>query len=102
VKNDPLASQQQKEEVLRQAHASDLLKICQAMCNGTKHLGVVPGAKHGYVETEGIPGGPVFAMECYIDDGTGEMIPGKQLAVECIAEWERILTAQGLATARQS
>jgi hypothetical protein len=41
-------------------------------------------------------------IDCILDDGAGNPISGKQLAHECIAEWERILASEGLATARLS
>jgi hypothetical protein len=102
VMHDPLASSTQKDEVSKAAHASTLLMICRDMCNGTKHLGVREGAGHRYVEMTRIPGGPCFEMDCFLDDGAGNLVSGKQLARECIAEWERILSAQGLAIARRS
>jgi hypothetical protein len=43
-----------------------------------------------------------FEIDCIIADGYGKLISGKQLARDCIAEWERILQSQGLATARSS
>ena len=46
--------------------------------------------------------GEHHTMECYIDDGHGNLISGKQLARECIEEWVRILESEGLATRRRS
>jgi hypothetical protein len=103
VESDPLASPAQKNAVLAEAHRSSLLKICKQMCNGTKHLEVRKGeAQHSYVETTGIPGYRTFSMDCLIDDGAGNSISSKDLGRQCIAEWERILSAQGLAITRRS
>jgi hypothetical protein len=41
-------------------------------------------------------------IDCIFEDCHRNPISGKQLARDCIAEWKRILTSQGLATARLS
>jgi hypothetical protein len=41
-------------------------------------------------------------MDCVIDDGKGNQISGKQLARECLAEWQRILQSEGLPIDRVS
>jgi hypothetical protein len=107
VLHDPLASDAQKAAVSDMAHRSTALMICRDLCNGTKHLrlthpGSGAGAKHQGIEMTIAPEQGRFEMECMVDDGHGNLISGKKLARDCIAEWERILTAQGLATARQS
>ncbi len=105
VKYDPLASSAQKAAVSRMAHRSTTLRICRDLCNGTKHLKLKEpssgsGASHQHIELDIAPGWGVAQMDCIIDDGHGHPISGKQLARDCIAEWERILQSQGLATAR--
>jgi hypothetical protein len=107
IRHDPLASSAQKNAASDGAHQSAVLKICRDLCNGTKHLrldrpGSGSGASHQYVNTTIVPGEGRFEMDCMIDDGHGKVIPGKQLARDCIAEWERILKSQGLATERLS
>jgi hypothetical protein len=107
VQHDPLASDAQKKAVVDQAHASALLKICRDLCNGTKHLklthpGSGSGAKHQGIEMTIAPEQGRCEMDCMVDDGHGNPISGKKLARDCIAEWERILTSQGLATQRRS
>jgi len=49
-----------------------------------------------------VPGQGRFEIDCIFDDGHGNSISGKRLALDCIAEWERILQSQGLATSRLS
>jgi len=86
-----------KDEVYRLAHQSAILAICQQLCNGTKHLGPRPGASHDHVATTIAPGWGISDMDCMINDGHGNIISGKELARDCIAEWECILRSQGLA-----
>ncbi len=102
IKHDPLASSTQKKAACDMAHQSPVLKICQELCNGTKHLLSGSGASHQYVDATFASGWGLVEMDCMIDDGHGKLISGKELARECIAEWERILASQGLATVRLS
>jgi hypothetical protein len=102
LKNDPLVSQVVKDAAIQLAHKSQYLKMCQELCNGTKHLDARPGASHHHVNTTIIPGAGIRDLDCIVDDGSGKLISGKQLATDCVAEWERILGWQGLAIARQS
>lgn len=109
VANDPLASQQQRDAVIAKAHQSPALLICRDLCNGTKHLRVdrpscrPVGARHSHVNTTITPGtGMPSEMDCMVDDGAGQIISGKQLARDCLAEWERILQSEQLATQRLS
>lgn len=102
LKNDPSVSQVAKEAVIQLAHQSQYLRMCQELCNGTKRLGARPGANHQHINTTIIPGAGIREVDCIVDDGSGKFISGKQLASDCIAEWERILISLGLAVARQS
>jgi hypothetical protein len=107
VAHDPLASQAQKDGVSKRAHASYLLQICRDMCNGTKHLRLThpsrgaTGAAHSHVSIVIRPG-ESSTMDCMIDDGFGRLISGKQLARNCLEEWEAILNAENLNTTRLS
>jgi hypothetical protein len=70
------------------------------MCNGTKHLRLDDpssgaGARRSHVDTRIVPG-KAAEMDCLIEDGHGNIISGRQLMRDCIAEWENILTAQNL------
>jgi hypothetical protein len=107
MRHDPLASNAQKKTVVAMAHQSGALMICRDLCNRTKHLrldspGSGAGASHQYVDMNIVPGQGRFEIDCIIDDGHGKSISGKKLARDCIAEWERILQSQGLATERRS
>jgi hypothetical protein len=90
VKHDPLARQDQKDQVKRAAEASALLLICRDICNGTKHLKLTDpssgsGAAHSHVDMKITPGsGMPNEIDCVIDDGTGRLISGKQLARDCV------------------
>jgi hypothetical protein len=107
VRNDPLASPSQKQSVRDKVHASTKLLICRDLCNGTKHLGfgrspsAGAGARHHHVDTRIAPGNASI-LDCIVDDGQGNLISGKQLARECLAEWERILQSEQLNIARLS
>ena len=101
VFNDPVVDQVTKDAVSAGAHASVVLRVCQEMCNGTKHLGARPGASHDHIDTTIVPGGPTI-MDCLIDNGAGELVSGRMLAHQCIAEWVSILESHSLATARRS
>jgi hypothetical protein len=106
--HDPLASSTQKDAAIAMAHqAGGALMICRDLCNGTKHLnlrdpGSGAGAAHQYVDMNIVPGQGRFEIDCIFDDGYGNLMSGKRLAQDCIAEWERILGSQGLATDRLS
>lgn len=105
--HDPLASTAQKAAAIALAHQSDALMMCRDLCNGTKHLNLSHpssgvGASHQYVDMDIDTGVGRYEVDCIIDDGHGTLISGKRLARDCIAEWERILASQGLATARLS
>lgn len=108
LQHDPLASPAQKAAAIALAHQSGgPLMICRDLCNGAKHLNLShpssgAGASHLYVDMNVVPGLGRFEIDCIIDDGHGTPISGKRLALDCIAEWGRILESQGLATARRS
>jgi hypothetical protein len=96
-----LISQAQKAAVYAAAHAAGSpLRLCRGICNATKHLETRAGeARHSHVSYTlfaGPDGGGKPSVECIIDDGNGNKIPGHDLADACIAEWERILKENGL------
>jgi hypothetical protein len=107
VRNDPLASDAQKTAIIDQVHASAVLKICRDLCNGTKHLGLDrrpgsgSGAAHDHVAITIVPGGS-STIDCIVQDGFGNPTSGKQLARDCVKDWERILQSQQLNTTRLS
>lgn len=107
IRRDPVASSAQKTAACRMAERSTPLKICRDLCNGTKHLqldnpGSAAGANYEHIDMTIAPEKGLFVLDCVIDDGRGNLISAKQLAHECIADWERILKSQGLDTARMS
>ena len=98
---DPVVPRQKKDIVIELAHRSVVLRVCQEMCNGTKHLGARPRAKHQHIELMVDSVGNT-EMDCIIDNGQGTEVSGRMLSHQCIAEWVSILQSQGLATARLS
>jgi hypothetical protein len=103
LRNDPTVPSPQNEAARKMARQSSTLKICGDVCNGTKHLlltrpksGV--GATSQHINITIVPNEGRHEMDCVVDDGHGNSISGLQLARDSIAEWERILAANGLKT----
>jgi hypothetical protein len=101
MEHDPLVPRQTKDMAIELAHRSVVLRVCQEMCNGTKHLGARPGARHQHIELMVDSAGNT-EMDCIIDNGEGTEVSGRMLAHQCIAEWVSILQSQCLASARTS
>lgn len=93
LQHDRLASEAQKRAIRAKVHASALLAMCRELCNGSRHAALKPTSGAG-------TGHPDARMDCLVHDGFGNLISGKKLARDCLAEWLRILESQGLATAR--
>jgi hypothetical protein len=105
VKHDPLVPQPVKDAIKLQAESSKLLLMCHDICNGTKHLKLTTprGGGARFESTESThESGFLVRVDCWIDDGSGTRILGKEFVRKCIAEWEQILRGHGLATARRS
>jgi hypothetical protein len=108
VLNDERVPQATRSAIAVMALNSIPLKVCEQLCNGTKHLGPTrkkrrakkgPIAKHGCVETTVDASGRT-EMDCMIDTGAGKQVSGRLLAHQCIAEWASIFQSHGLPTAR--
>ena len=103
VANDRNVPRPVRNGVIAMALASVPLKVCEQLCNGTKHLGrtrkkrrsKAPIAKHDHIDTTIVPGGPI-TRDRMIDNGSGKLISGRLLARQCIAEWDLILLANNL------
>jgi hypothetical protein len=105
VEHDPLLARRTavRDAVLAAALKSRNLRRCAKLCNGTKHLNPRRNARHSHVNTTIVPGSnQPRELDCLIRLSRGKLVSGKQLAHDCLAEWERILKAQGLAVARLS
>jgi hypothetical protein len=60
IDHDPLVPRGTKDAAIDLAHQSPDLKMCQQLCNRTKHLGARPGASHHHINTSIAPGwGPL-------------------------------------------
>jgi hypothetical protein len=99
--NDPAATIDQKANCIDLAHASDVLDVCQDLCNRTKLLGARPGATLDHTKVT-LDSDRIVDIDGVIKLVDGSLMSAKQLARHCIAEWERILQSQGLTTARLS
>jgi len=96
IEHDPIVPRATQDTAIAMAHNSPDLMVCRELCNGTKHLGKIPGqASHSHIDSENVDGFTVD-MHCVIEDGGGKLISGKELAQRCLAEWDRILTSQNL------
>jgi hypothetical protein len=93
LQHDRVVSEAQKQAVKAKVRASALLAMCRDLCNGASHAPHEPLTRDGVRRLAG-------RMDCLIHDGFGNLISGKKLAGDCLAEWLRILESQGLATAR--
>ena len=94
LQHDGLVSEAQKQAVKAKVYASAMLAMCRDLCNGGRQAALkslAPGTG-----APRLPG----TMDCLVHDGFGNLISGKKLARDCLAEWLRILESQGLATAR--
>jgi hypothetical protein len=99
VRHDPLVPPDVKDRIVSAAEASTVLAICNDMANGTKHLQLHrprAGAAHSHVTlTTSTHQGP--AIDCIIETSAGRR-SAREVAQECVHEWVRILSAEGLAT----
>lgn len=99
IKNDPHVSIHGSIEDL--VKKSPPLMICADLANGTKHLKFDRpprvGAKPSHWNMTITPG-ESSTVEYLIDPGTGTKQDALDLARSCVAEWERLLAAEGLAT----
>jgi hypothetical protein len=101
LKNDPLVPEDTKAAVIQRAHSSHALQACRELRNGTKHL-VPVGARHLHTTTTVFVDRAEVDHDCVIDDGRGAQWTGRAFAKLCVAEWETILSDEGLAIARLS
>lgn len=105
MKNDPQIPQPIKDEIKTKVESLGcILAVANDMANGTKHLQLrnpVVGAKHSHVNITIVPGKASVA-DCLIEMGDGAFRLGLEVARECVAEWERVLSESGLAIDRLS
>ena len=131
LRSDPLLDEATKEAATSAAYLSEALRVCQDLCNGTKHIYLrevrsgagaqpnhepiagmsysdptyFPWARGKVLDPLAVPpeGGAVRAgIDFMVEDDQGNLVSGVQLALRCLADWERILTERGLAIERRS
>jgi hypothetical protein len=98
VKNDPSVPRRVRKSIEKLVEAPRPLKICGDLANATKHLKlrkIRAGAKQSHWNIAITPG-ESSKVQYLIDTGSGTRQDGLDLARECLSEWERILSAQGL------
>ncbi len=96
IRHDPLLDDDVKARIKAAVEDSPVLAIANDMANGTKHLELhEPRAGASYSHLSLGPSGPLSILECIIEVA-GEHRGARQLATECVREWERILEAEGL------
>ncbi|SRR5229473_92593 len=98
IKNDPSVPARVRRSIETLVAKPRPLMICADLANATKHLrlrNVRAGAKHSHRNLSITPG-ESSKVEYRIEIGRGKQQDGLELARECLSEWERILTEQGL------
>jgi hypothetical protein len=97
VKNDDTVPQAARDQVVAEAHASQILMVCRDLACGTKHLKLddpKANAVHSHINITLTTGQkPAMEMEVEVN---GMMCSGLKIARECVAEWQRILLLAGL------
>jgi hypothetical protein len=97
MSDDPVVPEATKLAVIKDAHESPILKLCQELCNVTKHLGEHSGeAKHLFIAITVDPEKGVLEMDCTYEEGSGAVGSAKELARRCFEEWRRILKSHCL------
>jgi hypothetical protein len=101
VKNDELRKQQRPDvwpRIKLAIEQSPVLAIANDMGSGTKHLALYdPRAGASYSHLSLATGGEEPRLECILEVN-GEQVTARIIAQQCVAEWDRILRAEGLPT----
>lgn len=101
---------QKRASAIAAAHKSRVLRVCQDMANGTKHRRLSRRGKqvraravHLWTDTRIVPGGTT-TIDCFIKFPRRKvkLRTAREVAAECVEEWVRILSDEGLATERRS
>jgi hypothetical protein len=101
---DPNVDPAKRKQISAAVHAAgSRLLICRDIANGSKHLALTdPSCGTGAGEHH--LNYTIFAgqnrdseVECLVDDGQGNQVPAKQLARDCLQQWEQVLGNAGLA-----
>jgi hypothetical protein len=96
MKHDPLVPREVKDRVVVAAESSTILAVANDIANASKHLKLnSPQANAAHSLTQIAASGPESLIECMIEVN-GRRRPASEVAAECVAEWERILQAEGL------
>lgn len=105
LRHDPLVPEDAKVSVLKRVSRSAALQTCRALCHGNGHLNghlSVNPARHFYPATTVIADQRTSAGDSMANEGVGILVAGAAFASECLAEWEVILSGEGLAVARRA
>jgi hypothetical protein len=98
VKHDTELSRAARKRDVRRAEKSVKLGVCHDIANGTKHMELArpqAGASHANRNYFLVVGGQNY-IDCQIKFGDGARRSAREVAHECLEEWERILTEVGL------
>ncbi len=100
-----------RRSAVAEAHSSRVLQVCRDMANGTKHQklkkrGKIARARavHLWTNTTIVPGGGPTTIDCLLKFPRRKVKfrSARDVAVECMQEWLRILESRGLKTSRLS
>jgi len=93
IQNELRISDAVKKQVRDAVECARCLKICYDLANGTKHYALTSpklGARHLLTDTRITPGEET-KVDCVIELPDGSRLSARELARECMLEWERIL-----------
>ncbi len=81
------------------------LLICRDIANGAKHVRLNKpksgkGAKYAYTERTKRGNQERFTLDSIFDDGNGNAVSGREIALKSVDEWRSILRDAGLTTRR--
>lgn len=96
IRHDPLLDDDVKARIEAAVESSQILAIANDMANGTKHLELhksQAGAAYSHLSLA--TSGEVSTLKCIIEVA-GRSRTARELATECVGEWQRILEAEGL------
>jgi hypothetical protein len=102
-----------RERAVKTAEKSRILAVCRDMANGTKHRKLTRGGRRGrpregramhiWTRTTILPGGSTtIDCELRFPHRKAQFRSAREVAVECLAEWIRILKSEHLAVDHDS
>jgi hypothetical protein len=106
IESDRYVPSRSKLIVAQALTTAKWLPICRDIANGARHVRLdkpksVKSAKSS-VERKKRADQERFTLDAIFDDGQGNPVPGRTIALNCVDEWRAILRDAGLNTRRPS